>query len=567
MKIVNFADGFSSPTAPSITSYLPIGTAIPSGVDLNTYQTSGFYHQSSNTQAGAGTNYPTGLAGMLEVFNMGLMTYQRYHTYLNGGIYWRVRYNSTWSSWKKTTTDDQISGFQAGIDSKEPTITAGSTTQYWRGDKSWQTLNKAAVGLSAVDNTSDATKNSATATLTNKSLVDSTTFIIDETDATKKVQFQVSGLTTGTTRTLTIPDSSMTLVGRTDTATLTNKTLTAPHITAPTGIVKGDVALGNVDNTSDADKPISTATQTALNDKVTGPASSAVSQIARFLDTTGKVVTGGTGSITSAGDMSLRNVSSTGAFFLTTETASTITGSNAIIARSSTSSHYRLTDPGLVSIGGFNGAGNGHVVIIENVAVGDVTIVNNDATVASAANRFHTGTGANMTLGAGALVLVKYVAGLARWAVVGGSGTAGVTNAPMYAQYTSTAGTVYNNGPNTYIFGTQVSDALGTVSASVFTAPWNGVFYFSPTIDIGGGAAAAGTYMRLYARKNASGVTMVGGATSAGTTTRFYISGSIGYNLNAGDTIDFRLYTNTGGSQTESTSAGQNTLTITGWKT
>jgi hypothetical protein len=48
-------------------------------------------------------------------------------------------------------------------------------------------------------------------------------------------------------------------------ATLTNKTLTSPVINSPTGIVKGDVGLGNVDNTSDADKPISTATQTALN--------------------------------------------------------------------------------------------------------------------------------------------------------------------------------------------------------------------------------------------------------------------------------------------------------------
>lgn len=33
-------------------------------------------------------------------------------------------------------------------------------------------------------------------------------------------------------------------------------------------LVKGDVGLGNVDNTSDASKPISTATQTALNAKV-----------------------------------------------------------------------------------------------------------------------------------------------------------------------------------------------------------------------------------------------------------------------------------------------------------
>lgn len=43
------------------------------------------------------------------------------------------------------------------------------------------------------------------------------------------------------------------------TQTLTNKTLTAPVINSPTGIVKADVGLANVDNTSDANKPVSTA--------------------------------------------------------------------------------------------------------------------------------------------------------------------------------------------------------------------------------------------------------------------------------------------------------------------
>lgn len=42
---------------------------------------------------------------------------------------------------------------------------------------------------------------------------------------------------------------------------------TSPAITTPTGIVKGDVGLGNVDNTSDASKPVSSATQTALDAK------------------------------------------------------------------------------------------------------------------------------------------------------------------------------------------------------------------------------------------------------------------------------------------------------------
>ena len=55
------------------------------------------------------------------------------------------------------------------------------------------------------------------------------------------------------------------VVGTTNTQTLTNKTLTSPVINTPTGITKSDVGLANVDNTSDANKPVSTATQTALD--------------------------------------------------------------------------------------------------------------------------------------------------------------------------------------------------------------------------------------------------------------------------------------------------------------
>lgn len=51
-----------------------------------------------------------------------------------------------------------------GLATKEPTIASGTTSQYYRGDKTWQTLNKAAVGLSNVDNTSDANKPVSTAT-------------------------------------------------------------------------------------------------------------------------------------------------------------------------------------------------------------------------------------------------------------------------------------------------------------------------------------------------------------------------------------------------------------------
>ena len=45
----------------------------------------------------------------------------------------------------KLALDYSTSGLHTAIGGKEPTITAGSTSQYWRGDKSFQTLDTAAV--------------------------------------------------------------------------------------------------------------------------------------------------------------------------------------------------------------------------------------------------------------------------------------------------------------------------------------------------------------------------------------------------------------------------------------
>jgi hypothetical protein len=50
------------------------------------------------------------------------------------------------------------------------------------------------------------------------------------------------------------------------------------------------LALNNVDNTTDLNKPISSNTQTALDAKVTGPASAVANQVATFDGTTGKVI-------------------------------------------------------------------------------------------------------------------------------------------------------------------------------------------------------------------------------------------------------------------------------------
>jgi hypothetical protein len=89
-------------------------------------------------------------------------------------------------------------------------------------------------GTSAAESITTTTN---TQTLTNKTLsgpvittptitvTDSGLSITDNSDATKIVKFEASGITTATTRTLTVPDANTTIVGTDATQTLTNKTI------------------------------------------------------------------------------------------------------------------------------------------------------------------------------------------------------------------------------------------------------------------------------------------------------------------------------------------------------
>jgi hypothetical protein len=113
---------------------------------------------------------------------------------------------------------------QTALNAKENTITAGTTAQYFRGDKTWQAHDKASVGLGNVDNTADSAKPVSTAQQTALNAKENT-------------------VTAGTTAQYYRGD----------------KTWQTLNSTA--------VGLGNVNNTSDLAKPISTATQTALDGK------------------------------------------------------------------------------------------------------------------------------------------------------------------------------------------------------------------------------------------------------------------------------------------------------------
>jgi hypothetical protein len=110
----------------------------------------------------------------------------------------------------KTINSTSVLG--SGNISVEPVITATTSADYYRGDKTFATLNKAAVGLGNVENTSDANKPVSTATQTaldaktNKLVVtnrQTASYTLVLSDADKLVEMNV-----GSANNLTVPLNS-----------------------------------------------------------------------------------------------------------------------------------------------------------------------------------------------------------------------------------------------------------------------------------------------------------------------------------------------------------------------
>ena len=110
----------------------------------------------------------------------------------------------------KTINSTSVLG--SGNISVEPVITATTSADYYRGDKTFATLNKSAVGLGNVDNTSDANKPVSTATQTaldaktNKLVVtnrQTASYTLVLSDADKLVEMNV-----GSANNLTVPLNS-----------------------------------------------------------------------------------------------------------------------------------------------------------------------------------------------------------------------------------------------------------------------------------------------------------------------------------------------------------------------
>lgn len=158
-----------------------------------------------------------------------------------------------------------INSLVAALAAKEDAFPAGTTADYLRGDKTWQTLNKAVVGLSNVDNTSDANKPISTAAQT----------ALDGKQPLDQDLTDIAALTPSANDILQRKGGAWT--NRTPAQVKTDLSLT-----------KSDVGLSNVDNTADTAKPVSTAQQTALDLKE-NTANKGVAGGYASLDGTGKV--------------------------------------------------------------------------------------------------------------------------------------------------------------------------------------------------------------------------------------------------------------------------------------
>jgi len=84
--------------------------AIPAESDLNTYRETGLYHQSSNSLAASGQNYPVAKAGLLQVVEHGKMTYQTYQVFSAGAgdasrVFVRGRFDLVWGEWRRQISE------------------------------------------------------------------------------------------------------------------------------------------------------------------------------------------------------------------------------------------------------------------------------------------------------------------------------------------------------------------------------------------------------------------------------------------------------------------------------
>jgi len=359
---------------------------------------------------------------------------------------------------------------------------------------------RATIGLDQVDNTSDATKNAATVTLTNKTI-----------DTASPNTIKINGNTlsaTAGTATVTVPNSTDTLVGRATTDTLTNKTLTLPVIasisnsgtvTLPTGthtLVARDTADTLTNKTLTA-PVISTISNTGT---LTLPTSTDTLVGRATTDTlTNKTISGSNNTLSNIANTSLSN--------------STITVGSTSTSLGGTLSATTGRGPNGLNIDQVTGHGDSNYTILS-------TDRNVFTTAALTATRTWTLPAAN-SVNAGQSILIADLAG-------------GVTSSNLL--------TVQRAGTDTINGTTSVSLSAASTSVEVIsdgTSKWYAVQSSS-----GGGGGGASSFKR-YEYTATAGQTTFSGA-DVNSNTLLYTPGFVIVTVN-GDAMATADYTATSG--------------------
>lgn len=130
------------------------------------------------------------------------------------------------------------------------------------------TLTKTDVGLSNVDNTSDAGKPVSTAQQTAlNAKVDKSTVTAKGDLLAATAASAITRIGLGTNGQVLVVDTTTSTGMKWASVVASNAVTSVAGRTGDVVLTKSDVGLANVDNTSDANKPVSTATQAAINAK------------------------------------------------------------------------------------------------------------------------------------------------------------------------------------------------------------------------------------------------------------------------------------------------------------